>query len=61
MMKRSMLTVSTTYGRCTLTATISPLFSLPLYTWPREAAAMGLGVSSAYTCEGPTRWPHDRC
>ena len=33
-------------GRCTFTATVSPVFSLPLYTCPREAAAMGFDVNS---------------
>ena len=32
MMNRSTVTVSSTNGRCTLTATSSPVFSLPLYT-----------------------------
>ena len=52
MTKRSMETVSSTYGRCTLTATASPVRSTPLYTWPSDAAAIGRGDSSAYTCMG---------
>ena len=51
MTNRSMETVSSTYGRCTFTATVSPLLSFPLYTCPKEAAAIGRGVSSAYTCK----------
>mmetsp|Transcript_1389 Transcript_1389/g.4166 ORF Transcript_1389/g.4166 Transcript_1389/m.4166 type:complete len:200 (+) Transcript_1389:1760-2359(+) len=37
-------------GRCTLTATVSPLaFNFALYTWPKLAAAIGSGVISSNT------------
>ena len=45
-------------GRCTFTATVSPVRSVPLYTWPSDAAAIGRGDSSAYTCIGMQGWSH---
>lgn len=38
---------TSTPGRWTLTATSSPVLSLPLYTCPKLAAAIGSGVRSA--------------
>mmetsp|Transcript_25634 Transcript_25634/g.52227 ORF Transcript_25634/g.52227 Transcript_25634/m.52227 type:complete len:201 (+) Transcript_25634:1078-1680(+) len=36
-------------GRCTLIATASPDFKYPLYTWPMEAAATGMGSTRSKT------------
>ena len=49
-MKMSRKMSGSTPGRCTLTATSSPVSrSTALYTWPREAAAMGLSEMEANT------------
>ena len=47
---KSSETVSSTKGRCTLTATSSPLSrSVALYTCPSDAAATGSGVMAEKT------------
>eukprot|EP00967_Tisochrysis_lutea_P081285 scaffold112077_cov32-Tisochrysis_lutea.AAC.2 len=44
--ERSSETESSTFGRCTLTATLRPSRRTPRYTWPTDAEATGLGESS---------------
>mmetsp|Transcript_35890 Transcript_35890/g.113511 ORF Transcript_35890/g.113511 Transcript_35890/m.113511 type:complete len:279 (+) Transcript_35890:1016-1852(+) len=50
---RSSVMVSSVPGRCTFTATSSPVTRRPRYTCPRDAAAMGAGESSLKTLETP--------
>ena len=38
---KSNVTVINIFGLCTFTATSSPFFSFALYTWPKDAAAIG--------------------
>ena len=50
-MKRSSAISESTDGRCTLTATSRPSLSVPLYTWPMLADAIGRGESDANAAE----------
>jgi hypothetical protein len=60
---QSSATWRTARGRCTFTATSSPLHVLALYTCPNDAAAMGAAVISANSgaASGSTHVAVDAC